>query len=166
MKKTLNFSIFLVLLLAIFTGQEAIAQKSAKPQFFGEKIKTKGAASVDEVLVQLAKADSVKTKITGTVTAVCQMKGCWMNIVSDATGKEIFVQFKDDGFFMPKDISGREVIMDGYAYRDVTSVEELRHYAEDDGKSKEEIEAITEPKEELKFMANGVLLLPVASDKK
>ena len=159
MKKTLNFSIFLVLLLAIFTGQEAIAQKSAKPQFFGEKIKTKGAASVDEVLVQLAKADSVKTKITGTVTAVCQMKGCWMNIVSDATGKEIFVQFKDYGFFMPKDIAGKKVIMDGYAYKEVTPVETLKHFAEDAGKSKAEIDAIKQPKEEYKFLASGVALL-------
>jgi hypothetical protein len=50
--------------------------------------------------------------------------------------------------------------MDGYAYREVTSVEDLRHFAEDEGKSKEEIEAITEPREELKFMASGVLLLP------
>jgi hypothetical protein len=38
-------------------------------------------------------------------------------------------------------------------------VEELKHLAEDAGKSKEEIEAITEPKEELKFLATGVLLL-------
>lgn len=60
---------------------------------------------------------------------------------------------------MPKDIKGRKVIMEGYAYKLVTPVEELRHYAEDEGKSKEEIEAITEPLEELKFMASGVLLL-------
>jgi hypothetical protein len=60
---------------------------------------------------------------------------------------------------MPKDIAGRKVTLDGYAYREVTSVDELRHYAEDEGKSKAEIEKITEPKEELKFLASGVILM-------
>ncbi|MEN0048567.1 MAG: DUF4920 domain-containing protein, partial [Bacteroidota bacterium] len=68
-------------------------------------------------------------------------------------------KFKDYGFFVPKDISGRQVIMEGYAYREVTPVEELRHYAKDDGMSEEEIAAITEPEEEFKFMASGVILL-------
>jgi len=89
-----------------------------------------------------------------------QAKGCWINIVSeDAAKPSMFVKFKDYGFFMPKDIAGKEVIMEGYAFKEVTSVDELRHYAEDEGKSKEEIAAITEPVEELKFMASGVLLL-------
>ena len=60
---------------------------------------------------------------------------------------------------MPKDISGRKVVMQGIAYREVTSVDELRHYAEDAGKSAAEIALITKPKEELKFMASGVVLL-------
>ena len=49
--------------------------------------------------------------------------------------------------------------MQGYAYRSVTPVDELKHLAQDAGKTQEEIEAITEPKEELKFLASGVLLL-------
>jgi len=69
------------------------------------------------------------------------------------------VKFKDYGFFVPKDIAGQEVIMEGKAYREVTAVDELRHLAQDAGKPQEEIEKITEPKVELKFMASGVLLL-------
>jgi hypothetical protein len=69
------------------------------------------------------------------------------------------VQFKDYGFFVPKDIAGRQVVIEGYAYRAVTPIEDLKHYAEDAGKSQEEIDAITEPKEELKFLASGVILL-------
>ena len=48
--------------------------------------------------------------------------------------------------------------MEGKAYREVTSVDELKHYAEDEGKTPEEIAAIVEPVEELKFMASGVIL--------
>jgi hypothetical protein len=71
----------------------------------------------------------------------------------------MMVKFKDYGFFMPKDIAGRQVVLQGIAYREVTSVDELRHYAEDAGKSAEEIQKITAPKEELKFMAAGAVLL-------
>jgi hypothetical protein len=115
-----------------------------------------------EVLNQLNTVDSINVVMKARVVDVCQAKGCWMNIVDPASGDEnaVFVQFKDYGFFMPKDISGREVIVEGVAYKAETSVEELRHYAEDAGKSEAEIAAITEPVTEKKFMASGVILLP------
>ena len=102
--------------------------------------------------------DTVTTTLQGTVNEVCQAKGCWMTI---ATGddQEMMVKFKDYGFFMPKDISGREVVMNGIAYYQTTSVDELRHYAEDAGKSDDEIAQITQPKQELHFLADGVQLL-------
>ncbi|MEO1513618.1 MAG: DUF4920 domain-containing protein [Bacteroidota bacterium] len=130
------------------------------PSTFGEEITTDDAIMLAELPAKLENVDSLKVKIRGTVESVCQVKGCWMNVVSqDENGEPIFVKFKDYGFFVPVDITGQEVVMDGYAYREVTSVSELRHYAEDEGKSKEEIAAITEPQEELKFMASGVLVM-------
>ncbi len=103
-------------------------------------------------------ADTLQTTLRGTVNEVCQAKGCWMTIAA-GTDAEMMVKFKDYGFFMPKDISGREVIMHGMAYYQITPVEELRHYAEDAGKSADEIAMITEPKKELHFLADGVQLL-------
>jgi hypothetical protein len=41
----------------------------------------------------------------------------------------------------------------------VTPVKELQHYAEDAGKSKEEIAKITEPKKEIVMNAKGILVL-------
>ena len=127
---------------------------------FGETISEKGAITYDKLLTKLDKKDKIENvKVMGKVDGVCQAKGCWMNMVSNNPDKEsMFVKFKDYGFFMPKDIVGKTVIMEGVAYRETTSVEELRHYAEDEGKSKEEIEKITEPQVELKFMASGVLI--------
>jgi len=102
--------------------------------------------------------DTLQTTLQGTVNSVCQAKGCWMTIAA-GDGEEMMVKFKDYGFFMPKDISGREVVMHGMAYYQITPVDELRHYAEDAGKSPEEIAAINEPKKELRFLADGVQLL-------
>jgi hypothetical protein len=127
---------------------------------FGEEINQDNAVAYDQMLTQFAGKDTLVTKVVGTVEGVCQKKGCWMNIVSENPDQpSMFVKFKDYGFFMPKDIAGKKVVMEGYAFKEITPVDELRHYAEDEGKSKEEIEAITEPKEELKFLASGVLLL-------
>lgn len=128
-------------------------------QYFGEKITADGAITYDELLKKLETEETLENvKVKGKVTGVCQAKGCWMTIASaDPSKDEMFVKFKDYGFFMPLDLTG-EVTMRGKAYTEETSVEELRHYAEDEGKSEEEIAAITEPVTELKFMADGVVI--------
>ena len=76
----------------------------------------------------------------------------------NADSSTIRVTFKDYGFFMPKDASGRTAIVDGFASVDVTSIEDLKEFAKDNGDSKEAIEAIKEPKKELVFEAKGVIL--------
>ncbi|MBL7791084.1 MAG: DUF4920 domain-containing protein [Saprospiraceae bacterium] len=151
--------------LALFVVLAACnSTRSITGQTFGEPISAKEAISYDDLLKKLDGKDSLAVKVRGTVEGVCQAKGCWMNIVSakNPSQESMFVKFKDYGFFMPKDIAGREVIMQGYAYREVTPVDELKHYAEDEGKSLAEIDAITQPKVELKFMASGVMLVDQA----
>lgn len=100
--------------------------------------------------------DSINSKFKGTIKEVCSKKGCWMTL-DMGEGEEVMVRFKDYGFFVPTDAKG-EVIVNGKAFVKETSVDELRHYAEDAGKSEEEINAITEPKKTYAFEADGVLL--------
>lgn len=148
---------FLIIALGVWACSSS---RHVSGQQFGSAIDGKGAISYDDLLKRIDGKDSLAVKIRGTVESVCQVKGCWMNIVAKDPGKEsMFVKFKDYAFFVPKDISGREVIMEGFAFREITPVDELRHYAEDEGKSEAEIAAITEPKVELKFMASGVIVL-------
>ncbi|HFA50651.1 MAG TPA: DUF4920 domain-containing protein [Bacteroidetes bacterium] len=135
-------------------------KETGQPQSFGKLITPDNAIPYAEMVAKMENAESMNVKVKGTVQAVCQAKGCWMNINDAQASNETFVQFEDYGFFMPKDISGREVILEGKVYKEETPVDQLRHFAEDEGKSKEEIEAITEPVEEMKFMATGVLLMP------
>jgi hypothetical protein len=126
-------------------------------QFFGDSINQDGAISADQLSTQMAGKDSMKVKLTGKIEEVCQKKGCWMtmNIGNDKTMQ---VKFKDYAFFVPKDASGKEVVIEGMAFTDTVPVAELRHYAEDGGKTKEEIEKITEPEIAITFEANGVII--------
>ncbi len=156
----LKYLLFALMILPV----AASAQKSAggggpKGASFGEAFKPKKVVTYDQMLKRMEGKDKMTTQVRGTVESVCQAKGCWMNVVSTKEGETMLVQFKDYGFFMPKDIAGREVILDGYAYYEVTPVDELRHYAEDAGKTPQEIALITEPSKKLKFLASGVLLL-------
>ena len=131
-------------------------KKGTDGKHFGEKITSKGAISYDAMLSKMAKAEKLdEVKVVGKVEAVCKAKGCWMNIQSESGQPSMFVKFQDYAFFMPKDIVGKKVVMLGSAFKETTSIEDLRHFAEDEGKSKEEIAKINKPREEMNFMATS-----------
>ncbi|MFM7078707.1 MAG: DUF4920 domain-containing protein [Bacteroidota bacterium] len=147
-----------ILILTIITSVFWSCDSSIGQQRnFGEKVDPAGAIQMADMMKQMQSQESLVTTVEGKVSSVCQAKGCWMKIET-GTGESIRVTFKDYGFFVPKDLSGSTVVMKGVASYNVTTVEELRHYAEDAKKSKEEIEKITEPKKELVFEAEGVLI--------
>lgn len=112
------------------------------------------ALSVSEAIKQLGSSDSIETVISGTIAECCQSKGCWMNLQSG--NEELFVKFKDYGFFVPMNSAEHQSIVKGYLYQDTISVVEQKHLAEDAEKSEEEIAQITTPKVEYRFVAHGV----------
>lgn len=106
-------------------------------------------------LPQLVSDKETVVKVTGVVTEVCPKKGCWI-LLALRGDEKVFVKMKDYAFFVPVELKGKTVVIDATAQRITTSVDELRHYAEDAKKSKEEIEAITESKEEIRLVAKGI----------
>ncbi|WP_027376275.1 DUF4920 domain-containing protein [Kaistella palustris] len=110
-------------------------------------------ASLSQQLAKNKKLENVAVK--GKVTDVCDKKGCWLT-VETANNEKFFVKMKDYAFFVPTALKGKNVILEGTAEMKVTSVEEQKHYAEDAKKSQSEINAITKPKEEIRFVANGI----------
>lgn len=138
---------------------EALVEETAQEMnFYGDTITADGAISAQQLAEIVHKDGGYEGKVVTTIHETCKKKGCWMMV--DLEGEEdMRVTFKDYGFFVPKEgVEGREVIMEGVAYLDTTSVEMLRHYAEDAGKPAEEIEKITEPEYALAFEATGVII--------
>lgn len=126
---------------------------------FGKEINDADALTSERMMVHykgLKAGDTINSKVKGKIIEVCSKKGCWMTLDMDGEN-QVMVKFKDYGFFMPLNAQG-DVVMNGKAYVSETSVDELRHYAADAGKSEEEIAAITDPKFEYGFLADGVLL--------
>lgn len=135
----------------------AHAQDEKSTGSFGEPITKKGAVSVKKLPNKMEGKESVDIKVKGVITEVCQSKGCWMTL--DMGNDELMrVKFKDYGFFVPKDAAGKTAILEGVAQKEIVSVDDLKHLAEDAGKSEKEINSINDPKEELTFVANGVII--------
>lgn len=111
---------------------------------------------IAEKYASLKEGDTATVTFKAPINAVCAAKGCWMRL--ELPEEQVFVKFKDYGFFVPTETDGGEAIVNGKAYLEEVSVEELKHMAKDGGDSPEEIAAIITPKRELRFMADGVML--------
>lgn len=140
--------------------QDEVKKEVAAFDSFGDKIAADNPLTSDEMLAKfktLKTGDTINVKFASSIKEVCSKKGCWMKLPLNEN-TETMVRFKDYGFFMPLDSKDREVIVEGKAFVKETPVKDLQHYAEDAGKSKEEIAKIMEPKKEFSFEAHGVLM--------
>jgi hypothetical protein len=162
MKKVFSIVVLVTMVCFTVSAQQGNKEKQkakgkSKDSTYGAPITKEGAFDVHTLPEKMKGQSSMDVKIKGTVLAVCQVKGCWMT-TDLGNGKTMRIRFKDYAFFMPKDCNGKTFYAQGKATWDTTSVAQLRHYAEDAGKSKEEIEKITEPSVEITFLAEGVIL--------
>lgn len=172
MKKIHVFAFLTVLLLSFNANSQTTEKKVKKTTIksavvnsddyalFGDKFTATKVSSNKEMLKKyksLKKGDTINVQFKSVIKEVCKKKGCWMSM--DLTdSKESFVKFKDYAFFVPLNADKQEAIVNGIAYVDVVSVDELRHYAKDAKKSQEEINKITKPKVTYAFQATGVLI--------
>jgi hypothetical protein len=165
----MKLSIYSILLSVCFStfsfSQEAVGKKSLpagnaiKGDNYGaaiSKVSESKAISVEKLENELKngkKSENVAVK--GLVTDVCEKRGCWLMIKTE-NGSSFFVKMKDYAFFVPTSLKGKNVVLEGNAEKKITSVDDLKHYAKDAKRSKAEIDAITSPKEEIRFIADGI----------
>ena len=129
-------------------------------QSFGDSVVANHAIGKEEMLQKFQSmnaADTLYATFKTTIREVCQKKGCWMTL-DLGNEAESFVKFKDYGFFVPKNAQNHEVIVSGKAFVNELSVDEQKHYAQDSGASKAEIDSITQPMKKFMFIADGVLI--------
>ncbi|BFG69336.1 hypothetical protein KACHI17_02170 [Sediminibacterium sp. KACHI17] len=127
---------------------------------FGKVTTAENAVSMEQYVKLLESRGDGKPlegKIIGIVKEVCQKEGCWIKV--ESPNGNLMVKMKDHKFAVPVVLNGKKVVIDGVGTLTTTSVKQLKHYAEDAGKSKEEIAKITEPKKEIVIQAAGILVL-------
>lgn len=147
--------LFYTLIILFVNSNTAYSQDSTN--YYGEEFST-----LDIKNYSINKQDYLNNtedliKIEAEILSTCPKKGCWMKIKAEED--TILVRFKDYGFFVPKDgVVGNKTVINGKISVDTLSVAQLRHYAEDAGKSKEEINKIINPEISMTFLANGVII--------
>lgn len=145
--KGIYITIIAVLLLSCNPSKENY-------QSFGDEITADQYVDVSALLTSVDENES-PFKVKGTVEEVCQMKGCWMTLRNEE-GVSIRITFKDYGFFVPKDISGREIILEGVAFKEELEEDVAKHYAEDGG-----LEYDESMRNQISFVAHGVLVAEI-----
>jgi hypothetical protein len=144
--------------LAITGYAQQSSIKSAAPGVtYGKTISKDKAITLAALNQHLSKDTVYQGKIAGEVIEVCKKKGCFMKL-SQLNGDPVMVRFTDYAYFMPQNIVGKKVVVEGTAKVNETSVDRLRHYAADAGKSSKEIAKINKPKKDIQIMADGVLI--------
>lgn len=154
--KKLMLAISAMMLVVLVNAQDEV--KPAAPGVVYGTVTEKGEAIKVTELNTKMKDDKYEGKVTGKVTEVCKAMGCWIKLEL-ADGKTIMVKAKDHSFTMPQDIVGKTVVVDGEAKSKEISEAMRKHYAEDGGKSKEEINKIKGSTKEVMIAANGVKVL-------
>jgi Domain of unknown function (DUF4920) len=155
MKKLLF--LFTIVMSSISLMAQPPKGPAKKGMTFGIKTTADGAVAANELTNVMAEKTTADVKVKGTVTEVCKAEGCWIRMQT-ASGT-MLIKMKDHSFTVPLALNGKTIVADGTAELKETSVEMLKHYAEDAGKSKAEIEAIIAPKKEIVLQAKGILVL-------
>lgn len=140
---------------------EITTEKKVDYQVFGDSITADGAISQEEMAAKyesMKPNDTLDVKFVSQIKATCKKKGCWMTLAL-VKDQEAFIKFKDYAFFVPKEgAENHTAIVSGKAFIEETSVDQLKHEAKDAGKTQAEIDQITQPSKNYRFMANGVLI--------
>ena len=165
MKPFLYSVIVFISFSTISFSQEAV-EKASPPagnalvgDYYGadvSKAAESKAISVEKLETKLQNEKKIENvTVKGEVTDVCEKRGCWLTVKTE-NGSSFFVKMKDYAFFVPTSLKGKNVVLEGNAEKKITAVDDLKHYAKDAKKSQAEINAITSPKEEIRFLADGI----------
>jgi hypothetical protein len=152
--------ILTLLLFAAITSQaqeEKEKTPAAKGVVYGTVSTERSAIAPDEISAKLVD-NKFEGQVKGKVVEVCKAEGCWIRL-QKADGTSMMVRAKDHAFVMPENIVGKTVLIEGHATVKEIPEDLRKHYAEDAGKSKEEIAKIKGAEKDVQFAAKGVKVL-------
>lgn len=146
MRRTLALPFAAALALAV----PALA--ASDKETFGKPLAGMTATPLAEILKSPDAFSGKALRTEGTVSAVCAQKGCWMTLGDGA----VRVTFKDYAFFVPKDIAGSTVVVEGTFKVETIPEATAKHYASETKGGKPD--AIKGDQKQLTFEATGVEL--------
>jgi hypothetical protein len=115
----------------VTTNEKTVSSEPAEVIKRGNKIGKSPVVSLADIVEAPEKYENKKIILEGTIKAVCQKKGCWMEMAPADGETGVRVTFKDYGFFVPKDAAGLKVRAEGKIKLTELSKEDVKHLQED-----------------------------------
>lgn len=152
----------LIIIAMLFLSHSRVPPKNIPPAIKGQEYGKLGTQTPQKITLEESVKNYEKYKgkyvqIEGKVKDVCKIAGCWVMITDGKN--EIRLSMKDYGFFVPKDAIGKSIMAEGYIETSELSVKQHKHYLEEQGKPKEEVDKIEQPLQMLKFYSHGIRVL-------
>ena len=101
----------------------------------GKPLTIKDPVSIEKIYAEPDKFLDKTVAVKGKIVEVCQMMGCWMNLVDPSSGKMIRIKVNDGEIEFPKNGSGKMAIAEGTLTKIELSKEqaiaEAKHEAEE-----------------------------------
>jgi hypothetical protein len=160
MRSTIYFTAAFIFLLSVsFTLSKSSDNVKLGKHYGPVTVDTSKAISPAEMMTKFTKdVKEMDVTLSTPISKVCQNAGCWISI-DKGNGEQLRVRFKDHFTIPIKTKIGTKAYLHGVASWVTISVEMQKHFAEDAKMSAEEIAKITEPKFEMGFTADGIVLV-------
>ncbi len=143
-------------------GEPAAAPMSKAPaakQAYGKPFTVSTPATpIAEVLANPEKFEGKTVKLSGTVSQVCQAKGCWFEVAPTAGGRGARIKSVDYSIFVPKDCAGRTAVVEGTFKSTTLSEAQAKHLADDAAKAGGKAADVKGPVKEFQVAATAVEL--------
>lgn len=118
-------SAFILLALASAAGEKKL----------GKELTLKTQTPIPDLLASADQHTGKTVQVKGKITEVCQMMGCWTNLVDPASGKMIRVKVNDGEIVFPKEAIGKMAVAEGVLQKIELTKEQAiaraRHEAEE-----------------------------------
>jgi hypothetical protein len=128
----------------------------------GKPLTVKEPVSIEKIYAEPEKFVGKTVAVKGKITEVCQMMGCWMNLVDSASGKSIRIKVNDGEIEFPKNGAGRMAIAEGTLTKvELTkerAIAEAKHEAEEMNR-KFDPKSITGPVTRYQIRGTGAVVL-------
>ena len=140
----LKFYFYSIMLFLFITNcsrnpnkEKAALNKSDPAGVYGDKIDLKTVTSIDQLLTHSALYIDKEVLIEGKISAVCPMRGCWIDVKSAETDSELRLKVTDGEIVFPLSGKGRKIKAEGIFQKlDFTYEQAMSrkiHFAEEKG---------------------------------
>ncbi len=125
----------LIFFLAAGCAKSDGAPEAPKAVVYGAEFVDAGVMSVSEFYAKLDELEGKRVQVKGTVTGVCENRGCWIDIGEDLHPKTVKFKVQDGVMVFPLDAKGKNVVAEGTVVRRQLTMEKtityLKHQAEE-----------------------------------